>query len=144
MTTDGFVESILDEYEKTLGRKLKSAERGVAKEYIISDVSRDSLIGAVTRKLAALILYRSLQRLTDEKDDDWGEARSFNDIYDCRVCANAVAQVSVKGILLPISNNEFGMTGILPDAELLSAAQRLFDPQRRVTKPKGFENAGNC
>ena len=134
MTTDGFVECILDEYEAAFRRRLDSFERATAKEYIESDVSEDNLSGAVSRKLAALILHKSLQRLTDEKDEEWGPARQFKDIYDCRVCANAVAQVSVKGILYPISADEFGMTEILSDEELITTAKRLFNPQKRITK----------
>ena len=134
MITDSFVELILDEYEVFLGHRLKSTERAVAKVFIGSDISEDSRSGDVTRKLAALILHKSLQRFTEEEDDDWGFARNFKDIYDCRVCANAVAQVSVKGILPPVSKNEFGMVVILSEKELRDAAERLFFPRKRVTK----------
>lgn len=143
MITDSFVELILDEYEVFLGHRLKSTERAVAKEFMVSDISEDSRSGDVTRKLAALILHKSLQRFTEEKDDDWGFARNFKDIYDCRVCANAVAQVSVKGILMPVSKNEFGMVGILSEKELREASERLFFPRKRVTKLLGLQEQGN-
>lgn len=138
MITDDFVECILDEYEAAGLCRLGSAERAAAKEYLESDIPADNLLGAVNRKLAALILHKSLQRLTEEKDEDWGPARQFKDIYDCRVCANAVAQVSAKGILPPIAIDEFGMTEILTEKELKTAAERLFCLQKRVTKLLGF------
>ena len=143
MITDDFVECILDEYEAAGLCGLGYAERAAAKEYIESDIPADNLLGAVNRKLAALILHKSLQRLTEEKDEDWGPARQFKDIYDCRVCANAVAQVSVKGILPPIAIDEFGMTEILTEKELKTAAERLFCLQKRVTKLLGFQPTGN-
>ena len=138
MTADSFVEAILNEYENATGRHLKAAERAASREFILADVPHDDLAREISAKLAAMILHRSLQRLTDEKDDDWGPARQFKDIYDCRVCANAVAQVSVKGILEPFSNVEFGMTRILSETELKEAVLRLFDCSKRVTKLLGF------
>ena len=143
MTTDDFVEFILNEYEAFLGHRLKSAERAIAKEYIESDIPRESLSGIVTRKLAAMILHKSLQRLTGEPDEDWGAARHFKDIYDCRICANAVAQVSIKGILPPVFDDRFGMTEILADEEQKKAAERLFYPQKRLTKLLELEKDGN-
>ena len=138
MTTDTFVEAILDEYDNSTGRHLKAGERAASREFIVADVPHDDLGREVSAKLAALIIHRSLQRLTDEKDDDWGQARQFKDIYDCRVCANAVAQVSVKGILEPVSKDEFGMTRILSDEELKKAVLRVFDGSKRVTNLLGF------
>ena len=139
MTADRLVERILNEYENTAGHRLKASERAASREYLVSDIPRESLSVDVTRKLAALTLYRSLQRLTDEKDDDWGTATNFKDIYDCRVCANAVAQMSVKGIMQPLSADEFGMTGILPDEEAENAVKRLFDGSKRLTNLLGFK-----
>ena len=138
MTADSFVGVILNEYENSAGRHLKAAERAASREFIVADVPHDDLAREVSAKLAALILHRSLQRLTDEKDDDWGPARQFKDIYDCRVCANAVAQVSVKGILEPASHDEFGMARILCEKDLEKAVFRLFDSSKRVTKLLGF------
>ena len=134
MITDNFVECILDEYEAVLRKRLDSTERAAAKEYIESDIPEDNRFSVVNRKLAAMILHKSLQRFTDEKDEDWGAARKFKDRYDGRVCANAVAQVSVKGILPPVSDDEFGMIGTLSEKELKTATERLFYPQKRVTK----------
>ena len=141
MTTDNFVERILSEYEKVTTRE--DTERAVLKDCIISDISSTDLRGALTRKLAARILHCSLQRLTDEPDDDWGPARNFKDIYDCRVCANAVAQVSVKGIMVPVAEDLFGMTEILSDSEAETAILRLFDSSKRVTIVLGLKNLGN-
>ncbi|MBO4679450.1 MAG: hypothetical protein J5626_07250, partial [Lachnospiraceae bacterium] len=132
MTADSFVELILKEYGTSRGRELKAVEKATSRDYIVSDVSGEQLSGEVTGKLAALILYKSLQRLTDEKDDDWGPARNFKDIYDCRVCANAVAQVFVKGIMEPLSSDEFGMTRTLTDEESETSVKRLFERTKRV------------
>ena len=139
MTTDSFVERILSEYEKTETRACNETERSVLRDRIVSDIPLTDLEGALTRKLAARILHCSLQRLTDEKDDDWGQARNFKDIYDCRVCANAVAQVTVKGIMEPMSSDVFGMTEVLSDSDAETAILRLFDSSKRITNLLGFK-----
>ena len=143
MTTDIFVERILNEYENESCHRMKAPERAAAREFILADVPKDAVPVAPTRKLAALILYRSLQRLTDEPDDDWGMARNFKDIYDCRVCANAVAQVSVKGILEPLAEDCFGMTETLSDSDAEKAVLRLFYSDKRVTNLLEFQTEGN-
>jgi hypothetical protein len=75
-----------------------------------------------------------MQRLTREEDEDWGIAKGFRDIYDCRVCANAVAQVAVKGILPPETDIFFGMTDILTDEKALETVIRLYNKAQRITK----------
>jgi len=143
MTADKFVECVLDEYEAFCGNGLIAAERAVLREFLLADVPNDSLSSEITAKLSALILHRSLHRLTDEKDDDWGPARRFKDIYDCRVCANAVAQVSVKGIFEPLAEDEFGMARVLTDREAKEAVLRLFDRTKRVTILLELKTIGN-
>lgn len=143
MTTSGFVENILDEYDRAKGHGRNTLEREASRDFIVSDISKTDIKGPLTRKLAALILHRSLQRLTNEPDSDWGFARNFKDIYDCRVCANAVAQVAVKGIVEPVSGDVFGMTGNLSEKEAENAVLRLFDASKRVTNLLGFQINGN-
>ena len=54
----------------------------------------------LTRKICAVILHGYLQRTLKEKDEiDISPAMVLKDIYDCRICANHIAQVYVKGIM---------------------------------------------
>ena len=54
----------------------------------------------VTRKICAVILHLFLQQIMGEKDEiDISSAMVLKDIYDCRICANHIAQVYVKGIM---------------------------------------------
>ena len=54
----------------------------------------------VTRKICAVILHSFLQQINHEKDEiDISSAMVLKDIYDCRICANHIAQVYVKGIM---------------------------------------------
>ena len=52
------------------------------------------------RRQAARILHEFIRKECRETDEeDWGAAKELADLYDCRVCANHVAQVYVKGIM---------------------------------------------
>ena len=54
----------------------------------------------VTCKICAVILHSFLQQIKHEKDEiDISSAMVLKDIYDCRICANHIAQVYVKGIM---------------------------------------------
>ena len=134
MTTDKFAEYVLAEHERLLSKTSTDIARAADRDYLVSGISQADLQAPVTRKFAAVILHRAMQRLTREEDEDWGIAKGFRDIYDCRVCANAVAQVAVKGILPPETNNFFGMTDVLTDEKALETVIRLYNKAQRITK----------
>ena len=134
MTTERFTDYVLSEYENVTGRKLSDSERAADRDSLVSGISETDRKADVTRKFAAVILHRAMQRLSSEEDEDWGIAKGFRDIYDCRVCANAIAQVAVKGIIAPARNELFGAMDTLPEAEAIGAVKRLWIPSLRITK----------
>ena len=134
MTTDRFAEYVLSEHERIISETSTDIAKAADRDYLVSGISQTDLQSPVTRKFAAVILHRAMQRLTREEDEDWGIAKGFRDIYDCRVCANAVAQVAVKGILPPEADNFFGMTDILADEIVQETVTRLYNKAKRITK----------
>ena len=134
MTTDKFAEYVLAEHARLLTKTSTDIARAADRDYLVSGISQTDLQSPVTRKFAAVILHRAMQRLTHEEDEDWGIAKDFRDIYDCRVCANAVAQVAVKGILPPEADNFFGMTDVLTDEKASKTIIRLYNKSQRITK----------
>ena len=134
MTTDRFAEYVLSEHERIISETSTDIARAADRDYLVSGISQADLQAPVTRKFAAVILHRAMQRLTYEEDEDWGIAKGFRDIYDCRVCANAVAQAAVKGILPPEADNFFGMTDILTDEKVPETVTRLYNKAQRITK----------
>jgi len=143
MTTDCFIERILDEFEATSACKPTDSEMASARDFITADIPATDRDKEISRKMAAVVVHRSLQRLTGENDDDWGPARFFKDIYDCRVCANAVAQVTVKGIIEPESSDVFGMNGSLSEEAAHKTIVRIFNPSERITVLLGLDSSGN-
>ena len=134
MTTDRFAEYVLSEHERIISETSTDIAKAADRDYLVSGISQTDLQSPVTRKFAAVILHRAMQRLTREEDEDWGIAKGFRDIYDCRVCANAVAQVAAKGILPPVTDNFFGMTDILADEIVQETVTRLYNKAKRITK----------
>ena len=58
--------------------------------------------GNLTRKKCAEIIHLFLQKILREKDEIGIEKAYFiKDLFDCRVCANHIAQVYLKGIMFP-------------------------------------------
>ena len=53
----------------------------------------------VTRKNVARICHMYLQKVMKIHDLDISKAQEIKDLYDCRVCANHVAQVYLRGIM---------------------------------------------
>ncbi|MBR6308196.1 MAG: hypothetical protein IKR39_06260 [Lachnospiraceae bacterium] len=134
MTTERFADYVIKEYESYSGQMLSDIAKAAERDCLVSGISQADLQAPVTGKFAAVILHRAMQRLTHEEDEDWGIAKGFRDIYDCRVCANAIAQVAVKGIIPPKTDTLFGATDVLPEKEAESAVFRLLDFSKRVTK----------
>lgn len=54
---------------------------------------------AITRKNAARICHMYLLKVMKVSDLDISGAAAIKDLYDCRVCANHVAQVYMRGIM---------------------------------------------
>lgn len=92
---------------------------------VASNLSEEVKKSDLSKKLAAKATHEFMREILKEPDMDWGSATNLLDIYDCRVCANAIAQVYVKGIMSPKSVNVFGNEEILSKKELLSVAKKV-------------------
>lgn len=84
---------------------------------LLSPFSKSQFEEIPPRKTVACVLRLYLVTVMHEQDEDWGECAAFKDIYECRVCANAIAQVCVKGYMKPVNAREFGINLPLSDEE---------------------------
>ena len=134
MTASEYAIAIITEYEKASETVFSDTERASSMDCLLSGIPADYMEQPVRRKTAALMLHRAMYRFTREQDDDWGAARNFKDIYDCRVCANAIAQVSVKGIIPPLTDILFGGEDFLEESEAGDSILRLYYAGKRLTK----------
>ena len=121
MTVEVFIDYIIEKSPASAG------DTSAFFKHMMADNSDAMLEQYVTRKKAALILYAFMKDTLGLKDIDWGAAKAFRDIYDCRVCANAIAQVCVRGIMLPKKPDYFGGELLMEDDELNNAVFRLLE-----------------
>ena len=90
-----------------------------------STFSQKEMSETPVRKNAARLLHIFLLSVLNEPDEDWGVYKDLKDIYDCRICANAIAQVCVKGLMAPVTGNEFGSSDPFTDKEAEEVIRRI-------------------
>jgi len=78
------------------------------------------------RRDAARILHLFLLQVLKLPDKDWGRYAGLKDLYDCRICANAIAQVCVRSLMQPVSRREFGALQPLLAEEAAAAIENVF------------------
>ena len=123
MTTSGFLDRLMHDASAYLTGK-KDAAFGRYIEDHIPCLDPDSLL---YRKEAAIAVYGMLREVMEIGDIEWGDAALLKDIYECKVCANAIAQVCARGIVIPKSKTIFGLDDILSDREAEQVIMRLSD-----------------
>lgn len=127
MNTYELIETIIQQYEQKAGKALSEEDLGPYTRELLNSKCSTYKAGGVLRKTAARIIFEFLRYTLKEPDADWGKSRNLKDIYDCRVCANPIAQVYEKGLLSSRQNDIFGLDDILSDDELIEAIGRLMN-----------------
>ena len=95
MTTEAFVKELCIKAEmEQEGIFARGREEGwlEAEEEVFKDSS-------ITRKNVARICHMYLLKVMKVSDLDISGAKELKDLYDCRVCANHIAQVYMRGIM---------------------------------------------
>ena len=96
--------------------------------HAVSIFAGTSMEEAVTRKAAARIIHTYLKDVRRICDTDWNRSLKLRDIYDCRVCANSIAQIYERGIIKEFMPGIFGANELMTDSELedaFAAANRI-------------------
>ena len=92
------------------------------------EVSKDTQI---TRKIAARIIHMYLLKVLHVNDLDISGAKELKDLYDCRVCANHIAQAYMRGIMNAKDLKRdggflwFDLNSTDDDAEVIAQLSRL-------------------
>ncbi len=73
----------------------------------------------LTRKVCARMLHEFVKHVLGYPDIDWDRANGLKDIFECKVCANSIAQVYERGIMPEYSAGVFGLDEMVPDEEAL-------------------------
>ncbi len=88
------------------------------------EIQKDSKKG-IARKTAARICHEFIKNVLGLPDLDWGEAAKIKDIYECRVCANSIAQVCIRGIMEPGEDGAFGLNRVLGENEINDVIKKV-------------------
>lgn len=95
------------------------------------------LEGKITKLEAAKIVHEDLlDKLGEPDEEEWQSALLLKDIYDCKKCVRHIAQVYVKGIILPRENSVFGTQDIVSEREKEEILLRLNDASKRKKPAK--------
>ena len=79
----------------------------------------------VSKKNAARILYALSRDVMHQKALDWTRAKKLRDIYECRVCAEAIAQMVEREIITCSGEDIFGINDLMTDEELKTAVKKI-------------------
>ncbi len=136
ITTEELLILICERAQENFGEDTLSLLR---QNFVIEETDLINYKKPIERASAARILHMYLKAVIKEADnsDISAAEHDLTDLYDCRVCANHIAQVYVKGIMPEeysidfIGKKAFGLHSTLSMEEAKLFADRLFNNRRR-------------
>lgn len=126
MTEKEFFDLLMERYTQEIDEDLSVDDLGYYLEGLLSKASSDKPAQSLTRKTAARILHEFMRCVLKWEDLDWGNAAKLRDIYDCRVCSNAIAQVYTRGIIGEAEHEVFGLNLVISEKEGTDIVNRVF------------------
>lgn len=123
MTEKEFFDYLIERYVEESGQDLPLDGLGYYLEYFLDNYPPEKLELKLTRKICARLIHEFMFNVLKVPDVEWEKAGNLRDIYDCRVCANAIAQVYERGIMDESSEKVFGLNELVSHDE----AQRYVD-----------------
>ncbi|MBQ6407429.1 MAG: hypothetical protein IJJ64_05260 [Butyrivibrio sp.] len=123
MTEKEFFDYLIERYVEESGQDLPLDGLGYYLEYFLDNYPPEKLELKLTRKICARLIHEFMFNVLKVPDVEWEKAGNLRDIYDCRVCANAIAQVYERGIMDESSEKVFGLNKLVSHDE----AQKYVD-----------------
>ncbi len=117
MTEKQFFDLIIKMYSEKTGDDLQADKLGYYLDSFLGNYPSDRMKNKLLKKMAARIIHEFMKNILDLRDLDWGDAAKLKDIYECRVCANAIAQTYIRGIIPPLASDIFGGNEVLSEGE---------------------------
>lgn len=139
LTTEQFLKIVLGDMQGEAREQFleESIRRGLMEPFTAADREQP-----LTKRRAAGILYALLQiRYGEEDEKDYSAALVLKDLFECRVCARALAQVYVKGIMEESAERVFGVNDPVSEDMANIYLTRLSDTAARLTIEKPAKSA---
>ena len=131
MTEKEFFDYLIERYMEESGQDLPVDGLGYYLEYFLDNYPPEKLELKLTRKICARLMHEFMVNILKIPDVDWKRAGNLKDIYDCRVCANAIAQVYERGIMDEASDKIFGLNENVSENEAKKYVDALMNMDRR-------------
>ncbi|MCR4902096.1 MAG: hypothetical protein K6A23_04495 [Butyrivibrio sp.] len=131
MTEKEFFDYLIERYMEETGQDLPAQGLGYYLEYFLDNYSTEKLEVKLTKKICARMIHEFMMNVLKISDVDWNSAGDLKDIYDCRVCANSIAQVYERGIMGVSSEKIFGLNELVSDSD----AEKHVDELMKMTVP---------
>lgn len=127
MTEKEFFDKLLLTYSEEVSEELPGDGLGYYLEYFLDNYPPEKLELKLTKKIAARILHEFMVNILKWPDLEWKDAGKLKDIYDCRVCAGAIAQVYERGLLGEEEPLVFGLNKTLSKEEAKALIDRFIE-----------------
>ncbi len=124
MSIEAFIDYIVSEYEASCLDKNRDDLDHFWKE-AVALFSEAMLNGPVIKKSAARVLYLFSRDVMHLRSLEWEGAKKLRDIYECRVCAEAIAQMYERGVMANAGEDIFGVNDIMQDEEIHNSVRKL-------------------
>ena len=108
MTEKEFFDFFIDKYVNETGQDIPG-EMGYYLNYFMDNYPPEKLGLQISKKVAARIFHEFMINVLNIEDRQWQESQKLKDIYDCRVCSNAIAQIYDRGIMGVAGEGYFGL-----------------------------------
>jgi len=131
MTEKEFFDYLIERYMEETGQDLPAQGLGYYLEYFLDNYPTEKLELKLTKKICARMIHEFMMNVLKISDVDWNSAGDLKDIYDCRVCANSIAQVYERGIMGVSSEKIFGLNELVSDSD----AEKHVDELMKMTVP---------
>ena len=120
MSIEEFIDYLTDEYENSCNVRNEADTTTFWKE-VMTYYSDSMLKHPLTKKNAARILNAFCDKVKHLPKVSWSKSGKLRDIYECRVCAEAIAQVYERGLINSSRDDIFGINDVLADEEIHEA-----------------------
>ncbi len=132
MTEKEFFDLLLTRYSEEISEDLPAEGLGYYLEYFLDHYPPEKLELKITKKVAARIIHEFMTYVLKWEDLEWGDAANLKDIYDCRVCSNAIAQVYERGIIGEAEPLVFGLNITLGREEGIHIIERFLSRIKEI------------
>lgn len=124
MSTEEFIDYLIEEFESS-GHEEEREDIAVFWKEVMTYYSDSMLKSSLNKKNAARVLYTFCNTVKHLPKVSWKTAGKLKDIYECRVCAEAIAQVFERGIIKSRNENIFGINDTMTDKEAHTAVAEV-------------------